>query len=294
MIKLIATDMDGTFLNNHHEISQKNLEAVKFARDNNIEFVIATGRAYYEVTKPLDEANLSCEVICYNGGITYDLKGNIIDIEQLDAINATKIINTLKKFNINYQLYTQKCTYTKSLNTDMQAFIDLIESNGIKADKEKILAESLERKEKGYLVEVSNIDDYINIKDNPLIKIIGISSDVNKLKEVAKELNKNNELSVTSSGINNIEIMSKKATKGLALKKLATKKNISLQETVAIGDNLNDLSMIEIVKYSVAMKNANDKLKEKALYIANKTNDESGVGDIVVKLIKEINGEKND
>lgn len=53
MIKLIASDMDGTFLSNTHQISEKNIEAVNYAKENGIEFVIATGRAYYEAAKPL-------------------------------------------------------------------------------------------------------------------------------------------------------------------------------------------------------------------------------------------------
>ena len=71
----------------------------------------------------------------------------------------------------------------------------------------------------------------------------------------AKLLSENTSISVTSSGANNIEIMHKNATKGEALKEIA--KNLwhqTLENAVAIGDNLNDQAMLDIVGYSVAMK----------------------------------------
>ena len=80
--------------------------------------------------------------------------------------------------------------------------------------------------------------------------------------------------------------MDKKATKGEALKIVAEINNISLENTVAIGDNLNDQSMLEIVKYSIAMKNGNKLLKDNAKYITDKTNTEGGVADSVMKLLK--------
>lgn len=293
MIKLIASDMDGTFLSNTHQISEKNIEAVNYAKENGIEFVIATGRAYYEAAKPLQEANLESELICFNGGITYDKEGNILDIVDLKPKDSYYIMEVFKSLGISYQLYTQNCVYTENIETDIQAFVDLIESHGVKADKEHIIAESKERQAKGHLVEVENVDLYINEPNNPLIKIIGISNDLNKLAKATSLLEGNKELSVTSSGENNVEVMHKNATKGIALKKFADKKNISLEATMALGDNLNDFSMLEVVKYSVAMANGNNKLKKIAEYITEHTNDNSGVGNAIFKIVEEVNNKEN-
>ena len=78
MIKLIASDMDGTLLNHNHKIPKENVELINYAKNQGIEFVVATGRAYYEALPALNEENINCDVISFNGGIVYDKNGNII------------------------------------------------------------------------------------------------------------------------------------------------------------------------------------------------------------------------
>ena len=83
--------------------------------------------------------------------------------------------------------------------------------------------------------------------------------------------------------------MDKKATKGEALKIVAEIHDINLKNAIAIGDNLNDQAMLDIVEYSIAMKNGNKELKKTAKFITEKTNSEGGVADSVMKLLKEKN-----
>ena len=86
MIKLIASDMDGTLLNNEHKIPEKNVELIKYAQNNNIEFVVATGRAYYEALPALEENNIVCDVISFNGGVVYNKNKEIISITPIQEI----------------------------------------------------------------------------------------------------------------------------------------------------------------------------------------------------------------
>lgn len=79
MIKLIASDMDGTLLNSKHKISNKNLEAIKKAQEMGIKFTIATGRMYEDVKPLLDECDLICQCIVLNGGEYIDEKGKVIE-----------------------------------------------------------------------------------------------------------------------------------------------------------------------------------------------------------------------
>ena len=67
MIKLIASDMDGTLLNSKHTISKGNIEAIKIAQKNGLHFTIVTGRSYDMVKPLLDEFNIQCECILMNG-----------------------------------------------------------------------------------------------------------------------------------------------------------------------------------------------------------------------------------
>ena len=294
MIKLIASDMDGTLLNHNHKIPKENVKLINFAKNQGIEFVVATGRAYYEALPALNEENINCDVISFNGGIVYDKNGNIISITPMLPKDLYYTIEILKSFDISYQLYTKNTIYTKSIETDINAYIDLIRSNGYDPDVEHLRAEAQQKLDVGYITEVENIELYLNEKENPPIKIIAISNDISKLENAAKLLLENKSISVTSSGANNIEIMHKNATKGEALKEIAKIYGINLENAVAIGDNLNDQAMLDIVGYSVAMKNGNIKLKEQAKYVTEKTNSEGGVADTIFKLIEQNNKIKED
>ena len=294
MIKLIASDMDGTLLNHNHKIPKENVELINYAKNQGIEFIVATGRAYYEALPALNEENINCDVISFNGGIVYDKNGNIISITPMLPKDLYYTIEILKSFNISYQLYTKNTIYTTSIETDINAYIDLIRSNGYEPDVEHLRAEAQQKLDVGYITEVENIELYLNEKENPPIKIIAISNDISKLENAAKLLSENTSISVTSSGANNIEIMHKNATKGEALKEIAKIYGINLENAVAIGDNLNDQAMLDIVGYSVAMKNGNTILKEQAKYVTEKTNSEGGVADTIFKLIEENNEIKED
>ena len=289
MIKLIASDMDGTLLNSDHKIPKENIELIKFAQKNGIQFVVATGRAYYEALPALNDESIKCDVISFNGGIIYDKNGNIINITPMKLKDLYYTIEILKSLEISYQLYTKNTIYTNSIETDITAYIDLIRANGEEPNEQHLRQEAKNRLALGHITEVDNIELYLNQEDNPAIKVIGISNDLEKLKHATELLSGNDNISVTSSGANNVEIMDKKATKGEALKIVADIHDINLRNAIAIGDNLNDQAMLDIVEYSIAMKNGNKKLKKTAKFITEKTNSEGGVADSVMKLLKEKN-----
>ena len=289
MIKLIASDMDGTLLNSDHKIPKENIELIKFAQKNGIQFVVATGRAYYEALPALNDESIKCDVISFNGGIIYDKNGNIINITPMKLKDLYYTIEILKSLEISYQLYTKNTIYTNSIETDITAYIDLIRANGEEPNEQHLRQEARNRLALGHITEVDNIELYLNQENNPAIKVIGISNDLEKLKHATELLSGNDNISVTSSGANNVEIMDKKATKGEALKIVADIHDINLKNAIAIGDNLNDQAMLDIVEYSIAMKNGNKKLKKTAKFITEKTNSEGGVADSVMKLLKEKN-----
>lgn len=289
MIKLIASDMDGTLLNSDHKIPKENIELIKFAQKNGIQFVVATGRAYYEALPALNDENIKCDVISFNGGIIYDKNGNIINITPMKLKDLYYTIEILKSLEISYQLYTKNTIYTNSIETDITAYIDLIRANGEEPNEQHLRQEARNRLALGHITEVDNIELYLNQENNPAIKVIGISNDLEKLKHATELLSGNDNISVTSSGANNIEIMDKKATKGEALKIVADIHDINLKNAIAIGDNLNDQAMLDIVEYSIAMKNGNKDLQKTSKIITEKTNSKGGVADSVMKLLKEKN-----
>ncbi len=92
------------------------------------------------------------------------------------------------------------------------------------------------------------------------------------------------ELTVTSSGHDNLEITNRNAQKGIALESFVKEKNISLSETMAIGDNYNDVSMFERVGKAVAMGNATYEIKSLCDEVTH-TNEESGVAKAILSVL---------
>lgn len=288
MIKLIATDMDGTLLNAAHEISQENQEAIKFAQEHGITVVIATGRAFYEANTPVAETDLKVPYICLNGAEVRDETFNIMSTSHLNHSLVSKITSTLKEKDIYYQVYTNRGIYTENPQRDLEIYIDIAERAGQKADVEKIENSIQKRIDNGTLKIVDNYDKIEDIPGELIMKILAFDSDLGKIDLVGQELAQPPNLAVSSSSRGNLEITHSDAQKGIALSTIAKQLGIDLKDVMALGDNLNDVSMLERVGYSVAMDNAAPEVKTVAKYVTD-SNENSGVGKAIMKFLKEEN-----
>lgn len=288
MIKLIATDMDGTLLNAAHEISQENQEAIKFAQEHGITVVIATGRAFYEANTPVAETDLKVPYICLNGAEVRDETFNIMSTSHLNHSLVSKITSTLKEKDIYYQVYTNRGIYTENPQRDLEIYIDIAERAGQKADVEKIENSIQKRIDNGTLKIVDNYDKIEDIPGELIMKILAFDSDLGKIDLVGQELAQSPNLAVSSSSRGNLEITHSDAQKGIALSTIAKQLGIDLKDVMALGDNLNDVSMLERVGYSVAMDSAAPEVKTVAKYVTD-SNENSGVGKAIKKFLKEEN-----
>ena len=288
MINLIATDMDGTLLNAAHEISEENIQAIKYAQSQGITVVIATGRAFYEANAPINQTDLKVPYICLNGAEVRDESFNIMSTSNLNRELINRITEELNKENIFYQVYTNLGIYTENPLRDLEIYIDIAQRAGQEADVEKIKSGIQKRIDNGTLKVVDNYD---KIQDTPgeiVMKILAFDSDLEKIDRVSETLAKSESLAVSSSSRGNIEITHSDAQKGIALNTIAERLNIDMKNVMAIGDNMNDVSMLERVGYSVAMENAAPEVKAIAKYETD-SNEQSGVGKAIMKLLRENN-----
>ena len=288
MINLIATDMDGTLLNAAHEISEDNIQAIKYAQSQGITVVIATGRAFYEANAPINQTDLKVPYICLNGAEVRDESFNIMSTSNLNRELINRITVELNKENIFYQVYTNLGIYTENPLRDLEIYIDIAQRAGQEADVEKIKSGIQKRIDNGTLKVVENYD---KIQDTPgeiVMKILAFDSDLEKIDRVSETLAKSESLAISSSSRGNIEITHSDAQKGIALNTIAERLNIDMENVMAIGDNMNDVSMLERVGYSVAMENAAPEVKAIAKYETD-SNEQSGVGKAIMKLLRENN-----
>ena len=288
MINLIATDMDGTLLNAAHEISEENIQAIKYAQSQGITVVIATGRAFYEANAPINQTDLKVPYICLNGAEVRDESFNIMSTSNLNRELINRITVELNKENIFYQVYTNLGIYTENPLRDLEIYIDIAQRAGQEADVEKIKSGIQKRIDNGTLKVVENYD---KIQDTPgeiVMKILAFDSDLEKIDRVSETLAKSESLAISSSSRGNIEITHSDAQKGIALNTIAERLNIDMENVMAIGDNMNDVSMLERVGYSVAMENAAPEVKAIAKYETD-SNEQSGVGKAIMKLLRKNN-----
>ncbi|MED3687961.1 Cof-type HAD-IIB family hydrolase [Peribacillus butanolivorans] len=284
-MSFIAIDLDGTLLNGQNEISEENKKAIQYAQDRGFEVVISTGRAYFDVQTICEKAGISPFVIGTNGATIHSKSGKCISSITITKDRIESILQWLDERNYYYEVFTDKAIYTlKKGREHFHNEIKSLKSADLNTDM-KELVEVAERQfdQFGYVL-VENYHDILK-QEEEFYNILACSFDKKKLEEAWNQFKKFDELMVVSSADHNIEMTSKRASKGMALEKLAFLMNGSLDQAMAIGDSNNDLSMFQKVGYSVAMGNAKDVIKAVCTTTTLK-NDENGVAYAIYRYLE--------
>ena len=283
MIRLIAIDMDGTILSPDHSISTLNKEAILEAQENGIEVVIATGRSYPEAFEPIHGAGLKPSFICINGAEVRDQNGELISETHIMEEDISKVTAILDAEEIDYQLFIDKQVYTRDIEAPIDTFIQLAKAVNQVPNVDEIRSEIMGRVDRGIIRQVDSFDELISQHGSTIYKVFGTSYQRENLDRAREALNLLPGLAVSSSGAGNLEITSVNAQKGIAVEQYAKSKGITMDQVMAIGDNYNDLSMMERAGRSVAMGNAPDEIKAACTH-ETESNGNDGVG-LAIKAI---------
>lgn len=265
MIRLIASDIDETLIAKDQTVPKRNQEAIKKAIDKGIIVMLATGRGPYEVFDIPEKAGVIADdryLICCNGAVIMNVKSKeIVDIVNLDFSYAKDIFDYAYKNKLTFYLYTIDKKY------------------GINLSDDTIIAEKH--------INVLDTDNIDFLKDETILKVIIKNKDMNKLQaqevDIAKITNYALEISYSSNMY--MEINAKGVNKAVALKKVCDHYGIEMKDVLAIGDNYNDVAMLEAAGTSVAVKNARLQVKESADYVASHDNNKGAVGEAIEKFV---------
>lgn len=285
MIKVIASDMDGTLLNSDIEIAQENVEAIEAARAKGIHFVLCTGRMYNDAMSLINKVNLYAPAICMNGAEIRDEHGKIILQHPIDKQLARDTYNTLTELGMYTEFFTDMGPITTDKERGKKFMIEMYKRIFPDAPVTGITDKVAERFESKDVHEITDVERILNNKDLTILKFISFSPEKDVLAKAKKKLEKNNDLAVTSSFSDNIEITNREAQKGISLQYYVEKLGVTLDETFAIGDNMNDISMLKMAGYSVAMGNAENEVKDLADHVTV-SNDEHGVAAAIYKMLE--------
>ena len=279
MIQIIASDMDGTLLNDKMVISKRNADAIKEAQKNGVHFIVSSGRGYNEIKPLIEAADFNSPMITLNGAEVLDENGKVLSSSPLPKITAKKIIRLLRKKGLYAEVITSKGIYSDNKAKRIENFAELLTRVSPDTPYKLAVIMASNRLE---LMNINYTDDYME-----LFKIVAFSSEGKKvLDPIRDEISQNSELVVTSSSESNIEINHVNAQKGIALQAYADYLNIPMDNVMAIGDNNNDVSMLKVAGMSYAMENGSNEVKMLAKRIAD-TNTSDGVGKAIEEVLRE-------
>lgn len=262
MIKLIATDMDGTFLNSQKQFDKQFFDIFFKLKEKGIKFVVASGNQYQRLYQKFIPMSSDMIFIAENGSLIAD---------------GTKVLykNTIKKEHVQ-----QICEIFEKLN---DCFIILCSQ---KAAYVKNVHEAYKDVVSTYYCSYEFVESFEDIYDEGIMKIAiydpkeDIQVFLNKVKDQLPE-----GVKVVTSGNMWMDIQNKNINKGIALTYVQDLFNISPEESMAFGDQMNDYELLQSVKYSYAMENAVDPIKNIA-YAICPNNEEQGVIQTIEDYLK--------
>ncbi len=265
-IKLIAIDIDGTLLDEKNHLTQPTIDTITAARQTGIKVVLCTGRPLSGVKPYLDALSINGAdeyAITFNGAMAQSLDGHIIAHETLTYDDFLETEMLARRLGVHYQFETMDAIY--AFNRDLSPYS---------------IGES-------YLVRLpvkfrspEEITQDLVISKAMFVDFPKLITQANQA--IPQSLR--DSLYIVQSEPFFIELMNKNASKGNALKDLAASLNLKSENVMAIGDQGNDLTMIEYAGTGVAMGNGIAEVKAAASFIT-KPNSENGVAYAINKLV---------
>lgn len=262
-IEAVFCDLDGTWLNDKHQIPQQNLEILQKLRDKNIPFHVATGRSIESIKKikNLDPRGLT---VCSNGSLIVDLSNNdeIISQSFIPKVAVQYLEAEMQKYGLTGIWYTEGKVFVSAMNDLAEAYFNVADIP----------------------IEQGDLKDFF---DATCLKILFKDYNEEKLEIVRHDILKRPELGIwgTYSLPNTLEVLNLDASKGAAIEHIAKIQGYNLENCVAFGDNHNDLQMLKTVGHGVAMENGRPEIVAQFKNRA-RSSSEAGVALYLTELLK--------
>jgi Cof subfamily protein (haloacid dehalogenase superfamily) len=241
--RLLVSDIDGTLANSANEITDINQQAISLFRQSGGQFTFATGRSYSEARRFIHLMNPDIPVILCNGAVLYDPS-----TDQLTPL-AT----------LNRDVATNLLTHLTELQLNIDIFVYTVDA--VYATQVSPLARSTMVSEDFHLKMIENFD---LLADVPWIKLVVVAEhdEMKQLHELSKTVNY--DLELVQSWDSWFEILPPNVSKSTALARIAKELGVPFSQVTAVGDHLNDISMLRQAGISAAVANAHPQVLQTA------------------------------
>jgi Cof subfamily protein (haloacid dehalogenase superfamily) len=273
-VRLIAIDIDGTLLNSQFQISAANLAALRKAHESGIEIILVTGRRHTFAMPIAEVVGFPLWLISSNGAVTKSTQGELFHRDLLPANTARKLLGFMQEYRGN--------TVVTFDREDRGALV--IE----RADE---LHGSINRwmeKNAAYIAQVVPLENCL-VTDPVQAMFCGSIQRMRSAQERLAVSGMDEEITVLKTeyqarDLTIIDALNHDCSKGHAVGRWANRRNIKSEQVMAIGDNYNDVEMLEFAGIPVIMGNACQELL-RAGYNRTTSNDESGVARAVEEVL---------
>ena len=269
MYKIIACDLDETLISRDRSISKENIEAIQRAKQAGVRFVPATGRGYNSVRNELKTLGLydleNEYVISYNGGaITENKDERVLHFQGITFKEAQDMyIRGLSYDHICIHIYTPDQVWVRNF------YPEEVEYLACRQPCTEIFG-----------------DDIEFLKEKEIVKAIYMNTDYDYLRKIQSQITDlTMDLDVSFSSNRYMEFNRKGVSKGKGLHKLADLLGVDIRDTIAIGDNYNDLSMIKQAGLGVGVANTVEAMKKECDYITKADCDHSAIAEVINRFI---------
>ena len=289
MYKLMAIDLDGTLLDSYGEISKENRTAITYALDKGVEVVLASGRDPQTMQKISLDLGIQNYLIAGNGASVYSIKEQKTIYEKyINNKKALKIIRMCKENSIFLNVYTDQGIITESMNYNVKVFNSENTHKPVEKQTNIEVVKDLEKYIENTNLNILKIiicDDSKIIFNNiiqTLKKIGGI--DVLEVEHMSKKIIKIGTEEIEIEYFYT-EVSSQNVDKWNAIEYLLSLLKIKKEETVCIGDNMNDKKMVQNAGVGVVMKDSALAAQNIGDYISE-TNNQNGVEKAIYQYLQ--------
>lgn len=286
MIRVIAADMDGTLLNEKHELSEFTYRTILKVQEKGIRFMIATGRDHTGAAGVLGKTPLICDWITGSGAEIRSPQGKVLRRIAMDPSCFREIYDKAKQLGLNPRFCAGGVDYIVGNREETEQ--RLLEESRLffgNGSDEELRNSALFQQLLGRMRNIKSLNELFE-KEIEVYKIFIAAKDGEIIRKMWEEVERIPHIATASSFFNNLELTDIRAQKGTALTEYTKSLGYKKEEVMVLGDSLNDLSMFQAgFGAAVAMGNADAAIRKNAEYVT-KTNSEDGAAYAMQMLLE--------